>query len=58
LADIHYYINTFQPFDKAGAYAIQEWIGLIGISKIEGNYYNIVGLPIHKVIEELRAYEI
>ncbi len=58
LEDITYYINTFLPYDKAGAYAIQEWIGLMGIESIRGNYYNIVGLPIHKVIEALRTYEI
>ncbi len=56
--DIRYYINTYKPFDKAGAYAIQEWIGLMGIEKITGSYYNIVGLPIHKVIQALRKYAI
>ena len=47
--DIHFYIETFKPFDKAGAYGIQDWIGLIGISKIEGSYTNVVGLPTEKV---------
>ena len=56
--DIENYIQTFMPYDKAGSYAIQEWIGLIGIEQIRGNYYNIVGLPIHKIIEALREYEI
>ncbi|MEI6311101.1 MAG: Maf family nucleotide pyrophosphatase [Bacteroidota bacterium] len=56
--DIRHYINTYKPFDKAGAYAIQEWIGLMGIEKIRGSYYNIVGLPIHKVIQALRKYAI
>jgi septum formation protein len=56
--DIHHYINTYKPYDKAGAYAIQEWIGLMGIEKINGSYYNIVGLPIHKVIQALRNYAI
>ena len=46
---IDYYIDNYQPFDKAGAYGIQEWIGLIGISKIEGSYTNVVGLPTEKV---------
>jgi septum formation protein len=48
--DINYYIDTYKPFDKAGAYGIQEYIGLIGIERIEGSYYNVMGLPIHKVI--------
>lgn len=48
-ASIHYYLNEYKPFDKAGAYGIQEWIGLIGISKIEGSYTNVVGLPTEKV---------
>lgn len=46
---IHYYLKEYKPFDKAGAYGIQEWIGLIGISKIEGSYTNVVGLPTEKV---------
>jgi septum formation protein len=54
--EIRYYVDTFQPFDKAGAYAIQEWIGLTKISKIDGSYYNIMGLPIHKVYEELQQF--
>ena len=50
---IHYYISTFKPFDKAGGYGIQDWIGLIGISKIEGSYTNVVGLPTEKVYQFL-----
>ncbi len=50
---IHYYLKKYQPFDKAGAYGIQEWIGLIGISKIEGSYTNVVGLPTEKVYHYL-----
>ncbi len=53
---IDYYIKEFQPFDKAGSYAIQEFIGAIGIQKIEGDYYNVVGLPISRVVEELKAF--
>lgn len=51
---IIYYVDNFKPFDKAGAYAIQEWIGLIGISKIEGCYFNVMGLPMSRVWDELR----
>ena len=51
--EIKHYIKTFKPFDKAGAYGIQEWIGLIGIEKIEGSYTNVVGLPTHLVYETL-----
>ncbi len=50
---IRYYITHYKPFDKAGAYGIQEWIGLIGISKIEGSYTNVVGLPTEKVYRYL-----
>ncbi|HFC00311.1 MAG TPA: septum formation protein Maf [Phaeodactylibacter sp.] len=51
--EIHYYINKFKPFDKAGAYAIQEWIGLCKINKIEGTYSNIMGLPMNEVYHRL-----
>lgn len=51
--EIHYYINTCKPFDKAGAYGIQEWIGLIGVTKIEGSYFNVMGLPTHLVYKVL-----
>lgn len=50
---IRYYLENYKPFDKAGAYGIQEWIGLIGISKIEGSYTNVVGLPTEKVYQYL-----
>lgn len=50
---IRYYLDNYKPFDKAGAYGIQEWIGLIGISKIEGSYTNVVGLPTEKVYSYL-----
>lgn len=53
--EINHYIENFKPFDKAGAYGIQEWIGMIGITKIEGSYFNVVGLPIQKVYEMLKA---
>jgi septum formation protein len=51
--EIHYYIKNYKPFDKAGGYGIQEWIGFIGIDKIEGSYFNVVGLPVHKLYQEL-----
>ncbi|MFL9832248.1 Maf-like protein [Flavobacterium sp. ST-87] len=50
---IHYYIENYKPFDKAGAYGIQEWIGFIGVSKIEGSYANVIGLPVDKVYQYL-----
>lgn len=50
---IRYYLDNYKPFDKAGAYGIQEWIGLVGISKIEGSYTNVVGLPTEKVYQYL-----
>ncbi|WP_327018598.1 Maf-like protein [Croceibacter atlanticus] len=50
---ISYYVDTFKPMDKAGAYGIQEWIGLIAIKSIEGSYPNVVGMPMHLVYEEL-----
>ncbi|WP_439131586.1 Maf family nucleotide pyrophosphatase [Polaribacter sp.] len=53
--EISYYIKNYQPFDKAGAYGIQEWIGFIGIDTIEGSYFNVVGLPVHKLYEALMA---
>ena len=51
--EIEYYIDNFKPFDKAGAYGIQEWIGYIGIGKIEGSFFTIMGLPVHLVYNEL-----
>ncbi|WP_010229398.1 Maf family nucleotide pyrophosphatase [Gillisia marina] len=51
--EIDYYILNYHPLDKAGAYGIQEWIGLIGITKIEGSYFNVVGLPTHLVYDTL-----
>ncbi|KIX22783.1 septum formation inhibitor Maf [Flavobacterium sp. 316] len=54
--EITYYLDHYKPFDKAGSYGIQEWIGLIGISKIEGSYTNVVGLPVEKVYSKLLDY--
>ena len=53
---ITYYLNNYQPFDKAGSYGIQDWIGLIGISKIEGSYTNVVGLPTEMLFQKLMNY--
>jgi len=53
---IHYYLDNYKPFDKAGAYGIQEWIGLVGITKIEGSYTNVVGLPTEKVYQYLSRF--
>ncbi len=52
---IRYYLDKYQPFDKAGAYGIQDWIGLTAITKIEGSYTNVVGLPTHRVYEYLNS---
>ena len=54
--DITYYVDNFKPFDKAGAYGIQEWIGYAGISRIEGSFYNVVGFPVQRVWTELKAF--
>jgi len=56
--EINYYVDTYQPFDKAGAYGIQEWIGYIGIDKIEGSFFNVMGLPtrlVYKTLLELTS---
>lgn len=52
-SEIAYYVDTYKPFDKAGAYGIQEWIGYIGIGRIEGSFFTIMGLPVHLVYKEL-----
>ncbi len=54
--EINYYIDNYKPFDKAGAYGIQEWIGFIGIDGIEGSYFNVVGLPIQRLYQELSNF--
>lgn len=53
-SEIEYYIDTYKPFDKAGSYGIQEWIGMIGIEKIEGCFYNVMGLPVARFYEKLK----
>lgn len=54
--EINYYIKTYNPLDKAGAYGIQEWIGQIGVTSIEGSYFNVMGMPTHLVYKSLNAY--
>lgn len=54
--EITYYVDNYRPYDKAGAYGIQEWIGYIGIDKIEGSYFTIMGLPVHLVYDELLKF--
>lgn len=53
---ITYYLNNYKPFDKAGSYGIQEWIGLVAISRIDGSYANVVGLPVDKVYQHLLTF--
>lgn len=55
-SEINHYISHYQPFDKAGSYGIQEWIGMIGIEKVEGSYYNVVGLPAQQLFYELERF--
>jgi septum formation protein len=54
--EIIYYVDRFKPYDKAGAYGIQEWIGIAGCSRIEGSYFNVVGLPVQKLYKELQNF--
>jgi septum formation protein len=55
-AEIDYYVENYMPYDKAGAYGAQDWLGLIAIEKIEGSYFNVMGLPVHRVYEELKRF--
>lgn len=54
--EISWYIDRYKPYDKAGAYGVQEWIGYVGIRKLEGSFYNVMGFPVHRVYEELRKF--
>ena len=56
LSEIEHYVDHYRPYDKAGAYAIQEWIGVTGIQSIEGDFYNVMGLPVSRVLQELRNF--
>ena len=54
---IEFYVDKYKPYDKAGAYAIQEWIGVVGIKAIQGDFYNVMGLPVSRVVRELQRFE-
>ena len=51
---IEFYVDKYKPYDKAGAYAIQEWIGVVGIKSVEGDFYNVMGLPVSRVMQALQ----
>lgn len=53
---IEFYVDKYKPYDKAGAYAIQEWIGVIGIQSVDGDFYNVMGLPVSRVVRELKLF--
>jgi septum formation protein len=54
--EIAHYVDNYSPFDKAGSYGAQDWIGLIGIDRLEGSYFNVMGLPVHKVYQALKSF--
>ena len=58
LAQIEYYVENYKPYDKAGGYAIQEWIGVVGIQSIEGDFYNVMGLPVSKLLQKIKQLEL
>ena len=55
-SEIDYYVETYKPMDKAGAYGIQEWIGYVGVTRLEGSYFNVMGLPVQRIYEALRRF--
>jgi septum formation protein len=57
IEQIEFYVDHYKPFDKAGAYAIQEWIGVVGIKAVKGDFYNVMGLPVSRVVRELQQLE-
>jgi len=57
LDEIDYYLSNFQPYDKAGSYGVQEWIGFIGVEHIEGSYFNVMGLPVQRLYTELKRWK-
>ena len=56
-SEIDYYVDTYKPMDKAGAYGIQEWIGYVGVTRLEGSYFNVMGLPVQRIYEALKNIE-
>lgn len=56
LQEKHYYIQRYQPFDKAGAYGVQDFIGMVGIHRLEGSFYTVMGLPIHRLYDEIQSH--
>lgn len=54
--EIEYYVDKYQPFDKAGAYGVQEWIGYIGVESVKGSFYNVMGLPVRRLYQELKNF--
>lgn len=54
--EVEYYVDNYRPYDKAGAYGIQEWIGFVGVSRIEGSYFNVMGLPVQRLFTELKKF--
>ena len=56
-SEIDYYVDNFKPFDKAGAYGVQEWIGFVGVEHINGSYFNVMGLPIQRLYNELKRWK-
>jgi septum formation protein len=54
--EINYYVQTYKPFDKAGSYGIQEWIGHIGVTALRGSYFNVMGLPVQRIYEALKTF--
>lgn len=55
--EISFYVDTYHPYDKAGAYGIQEWIGAVAVAKIDGSFYNVMGLPVHRLYQELKKFQ-
>lgn len=56
--EINYYLDKYEPYDKAGSYGVQEWIGYIGVTHMDGSYFNVMGLPVHKVYNALREFDL
>ena len=54
IEQIHFYVSKYKPYDKAGAYAIQEWVGVVGIESIQGDFYNVMGLPVSLVVQKIK----